>query len=244
MRNVPQNNKVSRNYRREPQMNRTAKEIILNSGKAVGGLMLFAVGVYLVIQSNLGAQPWDTLMIGLSERMGILYGNVSVALSAVLILIDTLILKEKIGLGTVLDAITVGKTVDLLNWLGPVPKMTSALIPRIALMLLGFCIEGLAQYIYMKQSIGYGPRDSLQIGLSRKLKRLSVGGTAVLINVSVLSAGWLLGGPVGVGTFIAPFGLGFTQQRVFDFMKFNPKTIVNQNIIESFRILSGASGKD
>lgn len=199
--------------------------------------MLYAVGVYLVIQANLGATPWDVLNLGLAKTLGWLYGDVSVAVSVIIILIDVLVLREKIGIGTILDAIVVGKTVDLLNWMNLIPTMTGGLVMRIIILLLGFCLQGLAQYLYMKEALSYGPRDTLQIGLGRIMKKVPIGVVNIMLLAVVLTVGYLLGGKAGVASFIAPIGIGLTQQGAFAIMKFKPKEVVNQNIIESFRII-------
>lgn len=220
------------------EMNNSPRmDILIRSLRATLGLMLYAVGVYLVIQANLGATPWDVLNLGLAKTLGWLYGDVSVAVSVVIILIDVLVLREKIGIGTILDAIVVGKTVDLLNWMNLIPTMTGGLVMRIIILLLGFCLQGLAQYLYMKEALSYGPRDTLQIGLGRIMKKVPIGVVNIILLAVVLTIGYLLGGKIGVASFIAPIGIGLTQQGAFAIMKFKPKEVVNQNIIESFRII-------
>ena len=110
----------------EKAMNTTRKAIFISSLNAAIGLMMFGFGVHLTIQANLGAQPWDTLFLGIAGLTGIKYGNISVMLSVVLILIDIFVLHEQIGLGTILDAFIVGKTVDLFNRLGWIPTMNGS----------------------------------------------------------------------------------------------------------------------
>jgi uncharacterized membrane protein YczE len=114
-------------------MNKTRLDILKNSLLAVAGLMTFAVGAYLIIQANIGVNPWDTFCIGLSQKLGILYGTASIIISFSVIALDIL-LREKIGLGTILDAIVVGKTVDLLNWLDIVPKQDNVIIGVVMLL--------------------------------------------------------------------------------------------------------------
>ena len=220
-----------------PDMNTTRREIIKNAVIATLGLMLFGVGLHMVIQANLGAAPWDVLFIGIADKLGTLYGNISIAFGVILILVDILLLKEHIGIGTIIDAIVVGKTVDFLNWTGILPTMTGSILLRIVVIVVGFFIMGFSQYLYMKMALGYGPKDTFQIGLSRILHKLPVGAVNFIIQGTVLIAGILLGGPFGICSVIAPFGLGLSQQLAFNVMEFDPKSIHSQNIIQTFRIL-------
>ena len=168
--------------------NNTAWDIAKNSITAALGLMLFGLGVHLTIQANIGVAPWDTLNMGLSKTFGILYGTASVIVSFTIIAIDIL-LRERIGIGTVLDAIVVGKTVDLLNWLDIVPDMEDNFPVSIGMMLIGLFIMGLGQVVYMRAGLCCGPRDSLMLAINRRLKKLPVGAVSVLMMIIVLLVG-------------------------------------------------------
>ena len=216
-------------------MNQTRLDIFKNSISATLGLMCFAVGTYLVIQANLGVNPWDTFCIGLSQKLGILYGTASIIISFSIIALD-LLLREKIGIGTILDAIVVGKTVDLLNWLDIVPKQESPVI-GIIMMLVGFFIGGFSQFLYMRAGLSCGPRDGFQIAIGRRLHMIPIGGINVIILSVVLVIGWFLDGPIGIGTLISPFAMGFMQQFAFNLMKFEPKEVVHQDLFGSLKVL-------
>ncbi len=218
-------------------MNATRKQILLNSLKVVLGLELFAFAIYMMMQANIGLQPWDIFTRGLSDRIGTLYGNVQTAISVVLVLIDIFILKEKIGIGTILDAALVGKSVDLFNWLKIIPLMNGNIVLRIVVFIAGLLIAGLSQYIYIAQGLSAGPRDSFQIGLTKKLKRFSVGTVNIFIQFTVATLGIILGGPLGIGTFLGAFGMGLAQNLVFGIFKFDPKVLTHQDVITSLRIL-------
>lgn len=140
------------------------RELLKKTLLAAIGLICFGAGVYLTIQANIGVAPWDALNLGLSKTFGILYGTASVGVSVILILID-LLLKEHIGIGTILDAVLVGKTVDFLNWLDLIPSQEN-IWAGIVMMLIGFFIMGLSQVIYMKAGLCCGPRDSLLLACS------------------------------------------------------------------------------
>jgi len=218
-------------------MNRTPKELLKSCILANAGLILFGCGVYLAIQANIGAAPWDVFHIGLSKTFGILYGSASIIVSLSIVLLDIL-LKEKIGLGTVFDAIVVGKTVDFLNYLNLVS--TEHTLPVSFLLLFaGFFLEGFSQYLYMKAALSCGPRDAFQVALGRKMPKIPIGAVNVIILLFALAAGWLLGGPVGIGTLIAPFGIGLMQQLAFNMMKFDPKSVEHQGLKQSIKVLFG-----
>lgn len=216
-------------------MNNTRLQILKHSIIAALGLMLFALGVYLTIQANLGVEPWTLLNIGLAKQLGILYGNASIIASLTILCID-LFLKEKIGIGTLLDAVVVGKTVDLLNWLNLLPTQNHT-ISGVLFMLIGFLIMGCGQYIYMRAGLSCGPRDALLVAMGKKLYRLPIGIVNIMLLSAALLAGWALGGPIGIGTVIAPFGIGLMQQLVFHIVKFEPRDVQHQDIVSSGRVL-------
>jgi len=202
-------------------LNQTTKDILKNSVTATIGLMLFAFGIYLVIQANIGVSPWDVLTIGISETFGIIYGNVSIAISVVII---------------ILDAIVVGKTVDLLNYIDLIPKQDNIWI-SIPMMLLGFFIEGCTQYLYMKAGLCAGPRDSFQLAMGRRLPKIPIGVVNIFILAAVLIIGWFFHGPIGIGTLIAPFGAGIFQQLAFNTFHYEPKDTIHQDILNSFKVI-------
>ena len=218
-------------------MNQTRLDILKNSILATAGLMLFAVAVYLIIQANLGVNPWDTFCIGLSEKLGILYGTANIMISFTVIGLD-LLLREKIGIGTLLDAIVVGKTVDLLNWLDLIPQQDNVFI-GIIMFALGCFIAGFSQYLYMKAGLSCGPRDGFQVAIGRRLHMIPIGGVNVIILSVVLLIGWALDGPIGIGTLLSPVLMGFTQQMAFNLVKFEPKDVIHQDLVGSIRVLFG-----
>ena len=217
--------------------NRTAGEILLDMLLAAVSLFFNGFGVYLTIQANIGAGPWDVLNLGLSKSLGILYGTASIAVSCTILAIDIL-LKEPIGIAMFIDAVVVGKAVDFFNWIGAVPPASSLLI-GIPVMLLGLVIMAYTQFGYMAAALGCGPRDTLLVGLAKRAKRLPIG----VVSISLLScatlAGWLLGGPVGVGTLICAFGTGPIMQLAFRTVHFDATGILHQRLTESLKAALG-----
>lgn len=222
------------------ETNDTVKSIAKNTVTCTSGLILFGVGVYLTIQANLGVSPWDVLFLGISKSTGILYGNVTIFVNIFILLIDLLVLREKIGLGSIIDALIVGKVVDILNWLDILPLMNGNIAVRILVLFLGIAIEGFSQYLYMKAALCAGPKDTLFIGLARKMPRLSIGAVNAALMLTVMIIGWLLGGPVGIGSLISPFGTGAMQNLTFKVMKFDPKSVKHQSILGTWKVLKAA----
>ena len=215
--------------------NQTLGSILKNSLLAALGLFGFGVGVYLTIQANIGVAPWDTFYLGLNGVTGISYGTISVAMSFIIIVID-LLLKERIGIGMLLDAVIVGKTVDLMNWLDLVPAQQNMIV-GVILMLIGLVIMGFSQYLYMTAGLCCGPRDSLLVALGKRMPKVSIGIVGTMILVTVFILGWLLKGPIGVGTVIAVALQGNIMQMAFNIMKFEPKDVVHQDLIQSLRVI-------
>ena len=215
--------------------NNTVKKIVLNMLLATVSLFVNGFGVYLTIQANIGASPWDVLNLGLSNTFGILYGTAAIIVSFTILGIDIL-MKEPIGIAMIIDSIVVGKTVDLFNRINLVEKCDSIFL-AIPMMILGLFIMGYTQYTYMSASLGCGPRDTLLIGLTRRTKKVSIGLVSIMLLATATLVGWLLGGPIGIGTIICAFGMGPIMQFAFFTVKFNATEIKHQNIIESINVI-------
>lgn len=213
----------------------TKTQMIKEIVKSALGLFIFAIGVYLTIQANIGLAPWDCLSMGVSGRVGYSYGIVHTAISIIILVIDIL-LKEKIGYGTILDALLVGNYVDLIDRIVTLPDFSSLPV-RILMVVIGLFIMGYGQYFYMDAAQGCGPRDSLLIALGKRFPRTPIGVVQTVMVGIALLIGWLLGGPVGIGTVISVFGLGTALQIVCKIMKFEPRDVVHKNVFETNKIL-------
>lgn len=223
------------------ERNNTPKKIILNMIYAAIALFVNGFGVYLTIHADIGAGPWDVFNLGLSKTFGILYGTASIAVSIAILIID-IILREPIGIAMFIDALTVGKSVDLFNFLDfiPVPK---TLIGSIIMMICGLFIMGFTQYFYMKSALGCGPRDTLLVGLKRRSKKIPIGVISIALLSVVTLTGYLLGGKAGIGTLICAFLTGPIMQLAFKTVKFDATGITHQSIINTFYILFGKKRK-
>lgn len=217
--------------------NQTPRQILSGLLNVSFGLILFGTGTHLTIQSNLGPSPWDVFYIGVSKQTGLTYGNVFALFSLCVIVIDGIILKEKIGFGMFCSAILIGKTVDILSALNLLPTMQGSIFVRILVLLLGYWLEGFSQFFYMRAGLGFGAIDALQVGLSRRMPLLPIGAVNAILLGGAFVVGVLLGEPVGFATVAAPFAISALQQITFSMMHFDPKKVRSQPILESLRIL-------
>lgn len=217
--------------------NRSAMSILHNSLLAAFALFVNGFGVYLTIRANIGAGPWDVFNLGLSKTFGILYGTASISVSLAILLID-IILKEPIGIAMFIDAVVVGKTVDLFNFLRliPVPR---TLPGSIAMIFVGLVIMGYTQYLYMRAALGCGPRDTLLVGLKRHLPRIPIGVISIALLSTATLIGFLLGGPVGIGTLLCAFCAGPIMQFAFETVHFDATGIEHQRLMDSARVFFG-----
>ncbi|MCR5665374.1 MAG: hypothetical protein K6G01_00960 [Eubacterium sp.] len=201
--------------------------------KIVIGLFVFAFGVHLTIFANIGLSPWDCLGMGIAMHTPLNYG-VSVTLISLTVLGIDILLREKIGFGTVIDALITGNFVQLFNSFNPF-ELNSHLWSGILIMVVGFVFMAFGMAVYMKSEQGCGPRDSLLVGLGKRMPRVPIGIVEVLLWAVVLLFGWLLGGPVGIGTLLGTVGTGIVMQIVYTIIHFEPRNLHQRGIIEMMR---------
>ena len=211
------------------------RQVILEWVRIVLGLLVFSFGVHLTIFANIGLAPWDCLGMGISYHTPLNYGLAMTCMAVVILGVD-LLLGEKIGFGTVIDALLTGNFVQMFNDLNPFPANTSLPL-GIALMLTGFLFMALGMMIYMRCAQGCGPRDSLLLGLGKRMKKIPIGMVEILLWAVVLLVGWLLGGPVGIGTVISTLGAGAVMQLVYSAFRFEPRRIRQRSVREVSRLL-------
>jgi uncharacterized membrane protein YczE len=167
------------------------------------GLALYGASDGLLVRAHLGLDPWDVLNEGLSKRTGLDFGLLT-AIIGVAVLLAWIPLRQRPGVGTIANIALVALSVDAVLITLPPP---SALAVRIPLMVAGVVLNGLATAIYVGARLGPGPRDGLMTGLAGRTG-WSIRLVRTGIEVTVLIAGWLLGGTVGVGTVLYAVGIG------------------------------------
>ena len=170
--------------------------------RCLSGLAIFAIGISMQMNANLGAPPWDVFHQGVSNQTGITIGRV-IVITGFVLLFFWIPLKQKPGLGTILNALEIGLVADIA--LEIIPEPTNLFV-RIAMAGGGIVVVALGTGLYIGSSLGPGPRDGLMTGLAKRGIPIRVGRTA--IEVSVLVTGFLLGGQVGIATFAFALGVG------------------------------------
>ncbi|MBQ6540700.1 MAG: hypothetical protein IJL71_06725 [Oscillospiraceae bacterium] len=213
------------------------KRVFKEWAQIVLGLLIFAFGVHLTIFANIGLAPWDCLGMGISYHTPLNYG-LSMTAMAVIILIIDLIMGERIGFGTVIDALLTGNFVEMFNRLNPLPENQNMWL-GIVIMVAGLGIMAAGMWVYMLAAQCCGPRDSLLVGLGKRLPKVPIGIVEILLWAVVLTAGWLLGGPVGIGTVISTFGGGLVMQIIYSLVRFEPRSVKHRDVIEIIKILKG-----
>lgn len=158
------------------------------------GLVLLGFGLGLTVAADLGLSPWDVLHQGLSERLDITIGQASIGVG-VLVLLGWIPLRERPGIGTVLNVFVIGLVTDLTLVSVDTPD---AMWLRVVYMVFGAALWGPGSGLYIGVGLGPGPRDGLMTGLARR--GLRVGRVRAGIELGALVIGWFLGGSVGVGT--------------------------------------------
>ncbi len=167
------------------------------------GLTLFGVGLAFMVVADLGLSPWDVFHQGVSNRTGIPIGTI-VIITGFAVLLLWIPLRERIGIGTIANAIVIGLVLD--GMLMILPEHLEGLALRWTAMLGGVLIVAIGSGFYIGAGLGPGPRDGLMTGLGRR--GISIAWARGGIEITALIAGWLLGGTVGPGTIVFAFGMG------------------------------------
>ena len=161
------------------------------------GLMLYGVSMAMMVRSGLGLDPWDVFHYGIAQYVHLSFGTVVIIVGA-LVLLLWVPLRQWPGLGTVTNVVLIGLATDATLGLLAAPRPMWA---RVALLLGGIVLNGLAGALYIGSQFGPGPRDGLMTGLVHRTGR-SVRLVRTSIELTVLGVGWLLGGVVGLGTVL------------------------------------------
>lgn len=167
------------------------------------GLTVVVFGYALVIKPGLGAAPWDIFHLGVSGRSGVALSLV-IQLTGLMIILLNWRLSIRPSIGMVLNMLSVGPI--LTSMLGGL-EVPQTLAGRWVMLLVGILVAGFGTALYISADMGPGPRDGMMVGLTRRFG-LPVGVIKNGIDVTVALLGWLLGGPLGVGTVVVALGLG------------------------------------
>ena len=185
------------------------------------GLFLFAFGIVLLLESELGLSPWDVLNQGVSQHTSLSFGTANIVI-AVFVLVLARALGARIGPGTVANAILIGLMVDGLLAIDAVAAFSETpLVVRIMFVVTGILIIGIGSGFYIGAGLGAGPRDSLMLVAARRAG-VRVGIARVTIEVMVTVIGFALGGTVGIGTLAFAFGIGPAVELSFWLLERSP----------------------
>jgi uncharacterized membrane protein YczE len=177
--------------------------LTLRSVQLLVGLFLYGAATALMVRAVVGVSSWTVLTQGLENVVPWSFGTITVVSSGV-VLLAWIPLRQKPGIGTLVNALTVGPASDLVLGLVRTPD---GLLPRIGLFVGGLALLAVATACYIGARFGSGPRDGLMVGLHERFGwPLWVARTSV--EVVVVAVGWLLGGDVGLGTVVAAVAIG------------------------------------
>ena len=167
------------------------------------GLTLFGLGEGLLIVSYTGASPWSVLAQGISLNVNLSIGTITLLIS-ISVLILWIPLGQKLGIATILNAMIIALMIDLCIKFVPTP---SNYYNQLFLAVVSVITVGLGGGIYLASNLGAGPRDGLMVGLQIKTN-LPIALVRAILEISVVTIGWYLGGIVGIGTLLFAFGIG------------------------------------
>ena len=231
------------------------------------GVAVSSVGIAMMLQANVGLEPWSVLQQGMSLRTGMTYGTASAIAGAAAIL-TAVFFGESFGLGTIINIAGCAVIIDAIQAAHLIPQM-HGLVSGIAMLIGGLELLALGTWLYMKSALGSGPRDALMVALARKFGR-SAGACRAVVDVLVTvigfflgvfhlmvvsialillfifsyplgerSNGFFLGGPIGVGTIISAVGLGPLINLNFAAVRFRPAKVHQENVAETIARITG-----
>jgi uncharacterized membrane protein YczE len=190
------------------------------------GLLVFGFAISLMIRANIGLDPWSVLHEGLSQVTGFSFGQVTQLVGLGLIVLNFALLGLKPGLGSALNMLLIGIWVDFFgrqSWLPSVPS--GAWAEGVLVFILGILLCGLAIGLYISPRFGAGPRDDFVLGWALKLQR-SVRLVRGLLELTVLTLGFVLGGSVGLGTVLFALLIGPVMQFFLRLFRYTAPTPV------------------
>src|SRR5919108_910079 len=179
------------------------------------GFMLYGLALALIVRADLGTGTWLVLEVALANILGIKIGTMTVYMGFA-VLIIALALREQVGWGTLGNILSIGPWLNLC--LDLIPALNDNLPLQIGMFLLGVLIQGIATAVYIGVDAGAGPRDSLMLAIHRTTG-VSIRMARSAIEIIVVLIGWLLGGPLGLGTVAFALLIGPSVQWAFKLFK-------------------------
>jgi uncharacterized membrane protein YczE len=181
------------------------------------GLFISCIGNYFLIAAqNLGVSPWDVFHLGILRYVPIELGTIGI-ITGMLVLIPSSLMGIKPSIGTFLNIYFYGIIFNILMSSHLLERPQSALLSLVYLI-LGIFISGFGTALYLLGNVGAGPRDGLMLGLNQKT-RFSIAQVRTGIEITVVILGFLMGGPLGIGTLIFSLSIGISVQWAMKFLE-------------------------
>jgi len=199
------------------------------------GFFLFGLAITLMIRGNIGTSAWAVLEVALAQRIGISIGTMTV-LMGFFVLTGAVLMREKMGWGTLGNILSIGPWEDM--WLSIIPSVENNLLLQVGMLLLAIFLMGLASAIYIGVDAGAGPRDSMMLAIKRTTG-ISIRAARAIIEVTVVTIGFFLGGPAGFGTLAYALLVGPSVQWGFKIFKVQPHKPIPE---EEEEVVAGVEG--
>jgi uncharacterized membrane protein YczE len=196
----------------ENKLVRNWRAFLFRMPSLFGGLFLFSAGIVANYHAGLGMMPWGVLNVGIEKLTPFTLGEVTQVVGLAVLLLGWL-LGFPPGFGTFVNMYIIGIFIDWIIASGLIP-VQEALLWQLVLLLLSVAFLGVGTLLYIRVRLGAGPRDGLMMGLVQKTGR-PVSTIRGAIEMTVLLVGYLLGGPVGIGTVISAVTVGYSVQFAF-----------------------------
>ncbi len=211
------------------------KNRLLRLPRLLLGLCLFGMSASIQIAAAIGTASWTALNQGIALHLPVTVGQVNIAISYIIIAID-LLFRQPIGIGSLLNAFFVGWFTDF--WLGlSLFSQPESYILRLLMLFVSMVISAFGSILYMGAALGCGPRDTMMVMINKKLEKLGYGTVSIIVSAIVTFAAWLLGAPIGIGTLIIFLAGGTIMNMVFRLVKFTPKDVVHENLLDTIKAL-------
>jgi uncharacterized membrane protein YczE len=192
------------------------------------GLLIMTFGVVLTIKADLGVSSWDVLHIGLFYQFGLSIGTWSIIIGSLVLIFTTLLTKKLPHPGAIINMVSCGIFIDLYLMI-PYLQSPESFIGQLIMLMIGIVVFGYGMGLYISAKIGAGPRDSLMMVLVAKTGK-SITLIRGSIEIIVLFIGWLLGGPVFIGTIITTITIGYIAGIMIPFcQKTTDRLLINRS---------------
>ena len=193
-------------------------------GGFFAGLIVMSFGITMTIKGNIvGTSPWDVLHIGLFKQFGFSIGTWSILMGLFIICATSLYLKQLPKLATILNMLLIGTFIDIFNWFLP---GANVFIWELSYFIVGFFVMSIGCGLYIAASLGAGPRDTVMMIIASKGYSVKTG--RMVMEIFAAIAGYLLGGPVGIGTIILALGTGYIIQPSLFYFKRKLEHIIGE----------------